>query len=240
MNQKIARQSPMTAILRFRASRLWRVVGETVGCFRARCCHGRMGFWNRNETEVHLSIAADEPARIGVYTNWPYYLTRFERCQGFTLTEHSEPVEGGRMISGTLDVSEFPYLWLRKAFGSERAERAYWRLRADLPTTPESVDSNYKVGVHERETLFIGVASEPYWLRVETDAAIWLRRLDKHPFAVCLHETVYAAEGSQPRACNRVYLLPRSLMTIRAHRPQYTEEHREELRARLASFAPTV
>jgi hypothetical protein len=185
---------------------------------------------------MHLSIDAAEPARIGVYTNWPYYLTRFERCQGFTLITASNPQEGGREINGVLDVSEFNYLWLRKTFGSERAERAYWQARKLLPKKPERIDSDYRVGANERETLFVATADEPYWLTIETDAATWLRRLQAHPYAVCVHETAYAQEGANARTFNCSYRLPRALLTIRAHRPQYSEEHLQKLRERLQTF----
>jgi hypothetical protein len=118
-----------------------------------------MGFWNKYETEMHLAIAAADPLRVGVYTNWPYYLTRFERCQGFTLVSAHEPAEGGREINGELDVSEFNYLWVRKTFGGELAERNYWRERKALAKKPENTTSDYKAGPHERETVFVAVAA---------------------------------------------------------------------------------
>jgi hypothetical protein len=84
---------------------------------------------------MHLSIDAAEPR-----THWRVHkLARttsrvFERCQGFTLITASNPPRRRDVRStASLDVSEFNYLWLRKTFGSERAERAYWQARKLLP-----------------------------------------------------------------------------------------------------------
>jgi len=191
--------------------------------------------WTRDELELHLSITTENPSQVSVYTNWPYYVTRVENCEGFQ-EESAYEMSGGKAVSGIIDVSEYQYLWLRKSFGSERSDHAYWQKRMELPQEPVKETSNYRAEPHERETHFMLVAADPYWFSIETDAAVWQRRLDKHPYAVCILDMAYASSSADEGQSYKKYLLPRSLLTIRKARPKYSEEHREQLRQRVKSF----
>lgn len=160
-----------------------------------------------------------------------------ERCSGFTLGKAYEGKEGGRLITGSIDLSLYNYLWLRAGFGSERGERAYWQERELLVAEPTRVNTEFRLAAHERETHFMAVAAEPYWLSIETDAAVWQRRLRAHSYAVLIGEQLYRddAENSYQH-----YMFPRSLLTIRRARPQYTEEYRQQLRERLQAARPAA
>lgn len=187
-----------------------------------------MGFFKRAELEFMVALSSDAPSSAHAYTNWPYYLTRLQRCEGFTATEDQRPDESSRVLSGYIDLSEYNYLWLRKHMGSEAAENRFWAERAKLQDAEaEPQASPVQVLAGEKETVIHAEASEPYWLRITTEMAHWLRRLDEHPYAVKVAETIYADDSRQA-----TYLLPRKLLTIRARRPRLSEAQLSVLRER--------
>jgi hypothetical protein len=193
-----------------------------------------MGFWNKQETELHMTIGSD-PSKIAVYTNWPYYVTRMMRCEGFTVSADHQPKEGGRLVEGVIDQSEYRYIWMRKNFGSDKGEEEFEQAKAKLAPAVMS-ETDFRLAAHERVTHFMALAIEPYWIFIETDSAVWQRRLSEHTYAVLVEERRYSNDDEGSPAMYQRYAFPRSLMTVRAARPQYTEEHRQALRERLASF----
>lgn len=190
-----------------------------------------MGYFKKAELELFISIPSSSPHEALVYATWPYYVERIKRCEGFTVQEDWRAPEGGEALTGILDLGDYNYLWLRKSFGSEQAEEEFQARRAELPQQPARQIINYRVEPHERETCFHAEAVDPYWVRVMTDMAVWLKRLEAHPYAVCVEETRSRAEDTY---CLRDYRLPRKLLTLRRARPRYSEEYREALRQRLA------
>lgn len=199
-----------------------------------------MAFWKLAEQELFITInnAADGDSdvssvhRAHMSSNWPYYVTRLEACEGFTVAEDHRPEEGGRQISGEVDLSEFAWFRLRAQLSDGQLEEFALR-RAELPSTPVITHSAYKPGPGERELLVHGNAADPYWLTVQTDMATWLGRLDRNPYAVCVEEQPYVLPAGAEPVVLRTYRVPRKLLQIRRNRPRYSEEYLAELRGRM-------
>src|SRR3954454_13961378 len=101
-----------------------------------------MGHWSTAETELTIHISAGDPHAARVRTNWRRFATRFERCEGFETTSDFEAADGGREISGTLDLGAGKYLWLRRDPGSDAARARFAAQAAKLQ--PVSVDTPYR------------------------------------------------------------------------------------------------
>ena len=191
-----------------------------------------MGFWTRDETELLITISAGAPHDAMAETNWAYYATRLERCAGFATTVDQTVTRKsgtGRFIRGSVDLGVYNWLWLRRQMTTEAQER-FDAEAAELTFTSEAVD--YSPDAGERQTVFLVERCEPYWITIETDAAIWLQRLGDHPYAVCVSEQ-HDRKGDW---VGRKFRFPRHLLTIRKSKPTHeiTDERREELRAQLA------
>jgi hypothetical protein len=196
-----------------------------------------MAFWTRQETELHIGFTGAEPSVASVVTNWPYYITRLQRCEGFEPRSEYTPAEGGKELRGDINLREANFLWLRRHIQSDRGLARFQEERAQLPGTPVVSDTAYHPDSGERATLIAGYADDPYWLTIDTDMANWITRLDRNPFAVCVSESRYRdAENIQGRPYGRIYKFPRALLTIRRTRPRgrdLTDEERQELRERM-------
>jgi hypothetical protein len=190
-----------------------------------------MGSWLRSERELLITYRSDDPRRPTIRTNWPFYVTRLERSEGFQLTAAYGQDPADRDIEGVMDLRQFNYLHLRSRLEG-RALQEFERRRGELPYQPQITDSDYRVGPYERETVFCAVKDDPYWMTVDTDMAVWQRRLDRNPYAVLVEITRYAGGDGEAHE-RRVYKFPRRLLTVRRNRPRHSEEHRAKLRERL-------
>lgn len=197
-----------------------------------------MSFWKKAEMELLLALSSDDPNTVSAYTNWSFYASRLERCEGFAAQEDWRPEGGGRLLRGEIDIREFNYIWLRKHMGSDAAESRFWAERAKLASGDdevaafEPIRSLAKIGPGEKETVIHAEMINPYWLKITTDMAHWSRRLDEHPYAVPVAEVLYADDSRQAS-----FLLPRKLLTIRSRRPQLSEEQKDRLRERIGVSA---
>lgn len=174
------------------------------------------------EQELILSIATGDPKTVGVIASWPRWQRRLQACAGFS-GRHGAVVSEG----------EFPlkHLWLRRHLGAS-GQAEFARRRAELPPLLESV-SDYRPDAGERETRFLAVRDQGYWLEVESDAAVWVTRLLRHPFFVPLQRVEYA-NGD----CWISGVVPLSLLTVRKTLPQgrpLSEDEKQVLRERLAA-----
>ncbi len=193
-----------------------------------------MSFWTRAEQELLISIGSSRPTAAHVESNWPYYVSRLDTCEGFTAERELEPPEGGRMVSGTVDLSEYAWIRLRPALGSEQLEAERAELAASLELKRSS--SEYAAGPSERELLIRANAEEPYWALVQTDMAIWQKRMAASPVSTQIEEVRYADDRPDSPAWMGTWLVPRRALQIRRARRQLTEDQRQVLRGRLASF----
>lgn len=197
-----------------------------------------MSFWNRYETELLIGFSSKAPSEARVITNWPLYVNRVDACEGFSLFRELCPQEGGREISGTIDQSEYSYVYLRRHM-SDQQQAEFDAAKAQLDDMQSEI-VDYRPMSFERETVMLAGISERYWLNITTDMGTWIRRLDNHPYAVCVAEQIYGRapeEGSDVTEADvdrqRTYMLPLGLLSIRKARRQLTEEQRQELRDRL-------
>lgn len=193
-----------------------------------------MSYWTRAETELLVNISSEEPHRALITTNWKSYVSLLRDCEGFEEIKRFEPSEGGVEVQGTVDLSEYSWLFLRRSL-SEGQLSEFEQEKTKLPSfTVEEI--GYRPESHERETLIHAEPLNKYWLMVSTDMAHWVRRLDEHPFAVCVSEARYAGAESTEDAHtdrHRTYMLPRQLLSIRKKRREVSEEEKQRLRRQL-------
>lgn len=193
-----------------------------------------MSYWTRAETELLVNISSDEPHRALVTTNWKSYVSMLRDCEGFQETDRFEPAEGGVEVRGVVDLSEYSWLFLRRSLSDGQLAQ-FEQEKAKLPPLAVT-EIPYRPEPHERETLMHTEPLNKYWLMISTDMAHWVRRLDEHPFAVCVSEARFRGADSADDAHtdrHRTYMLPRQLLSIRKKRREVSEEERERLRRQL-------
>jgi len=205
-----------------------------------------MGYWSRIETELLINAASQEPNLMSVRTNWARYVNRLDQCEAFQEQGRFEPQQGGVEVHGTIDQSEYTFLHFRQHMTDE--QQAQWETeKAKLPELV-STPTEYRPAAYERELLIHGEITDGYWLTVQTDMAVWIRRMERNPFAVLVAEQLYRAarEDDEPGEDedltdrHRTYMIPRQLLTIRRNRPQLSEERKQELSKRMSALRERI
>jgi hypothetical protein len=123
-------------------------------------------------------------------------------------------------------------LYLRRQL-SDKQQPGFDQLREQLGE-PNVARTQFRPDAGERETLLRACAEDPATLLMQTDSAVWLRRLADHPFAVLTGELFYSDHTDEQESVQRTFLLPRGLLSIRRNRPRYSEEHLRRLSDRMS------
>lgn len=190
-----------------------------------------MSYFRLAEQEAHFNLTGNAPHDLSVCSTWPYYTTRLLRSAGFEERARFAPEDGGMELQGSFDLSEFAWVRFRKQLADSLGEE-YARRVAELGETKVTY-TQYRSGPNERELVISVFATDPFWVHVSTDMALWVARMDAHPYATLVAEQVYNMD--EPTAW-RQYVIPRALLSIRRTRPQLTDEQRQQLRDRLLSY----
>lgn len=190
-----------------------------------------MGYWTKPETELLINLVGKDPAQANVYTNWPRFISRLGDCEGFS--EHStwQAPGGGSELIGSISLSPYRYLYLRSSLG-DGAKPEFVERKASLPA-PRVLDTAFRLGTGERETVLQACLEDSYWLHVTSDMTWWLRRLDGNPWAVMLEEQRYSGSDDGGIDYMRTYAVPLKLLQIRRRRPHLSPEEREARALRL-------
>jgi len=198
------------------------------------------------ETELLITASSQAPNLMSVRTNWKRYVNRLAQCEGFEEQYRFAPDEGAVEVFGTIDQADYTFLHFRQRMTDK--QRAQWEAeRAKLPE-PVSTPTEYRPAAYERELLIHGEILNGYWLTLQTDMAVWIRRMEHNPFAVLVAEQLYRAaredddhgDDEDLTDRHRTYMIPRQLLTIRRNRPQLSDERKQELSERMAALRERI
>jgi len=190
-----------------------------------------MGYWNRSETEFIINLAGREPAIAYVSTNWASYVNKLKACQGFQMNEEWIAPDGRSEINGQVSLNPFRFIHLRSKLALSSHDQ--WKQEKEQLPQFTQVQTPFRLGPGERETVISAVQDEPFWAWACTDMMWWMKTLDANQWAVPVREVQYAGADDGGSAVQKTYAVPRALLQIRRSRPQLSDEQRAGLLERL-------
>lgn len=190
-----------------------------------------MGYWTKPETELLINLVGREPAQANVYTNWPRFITRLNSCEGFTAGSTWQAPGGGEELLGSISLSPYRYLYLRRSLG-DSVKADFEERKAELPEA-KVFDTDFRLGTGERETVLQACLQDPYWLTITSDMTWWLKRLEDNPWASLLEEQHYAGSDDGGIEYMRTYAVPLQLLQIRRRRPRLSDSEKQARADRL-------
>jgi len=192
-----------------------------------------MGYWSRAETELLINLEGRDPALAHIITNWPAYINRLQQCQGYQQSAEWIAPDGKKEINGQVSLTPFRFIHLRAKL-AESAVAEWKQAKLELPEL-EQVESPFRLGPGERETIISATQEDGFWAWVCTDMMWWMKTLEDNDWAVLVKEVAYAGADDGGSAVQQTYAVPRALIQIRKSRPQLTDEQRGKLIDRLKS-----